>query len=354
LAMDSTTDRLFVFDVDGNQWIITADGWVRDPDFSNRFISAAVSGDGAIWGVLSSSSLVRSAGGTSTGLGSCCFGNWGDGNAVQSAGINPGRLAAGAGAIYVTTASSRVIRRISGSAPAKAPSIKTGGVVGSASYFGGSFAPGEIVTIFGDSLAYDTRLSKVENNQFSRAVGSTAIMVDGSQLPVLAVSPGQINAILPQNMNPGSARLQVQVDGVLSNSVVLPISAAVPALFTVDASGKGPGAIVNQDGTLNSTINPARRGSIVSLYGTGAGAMSPLGGDGYLNVSAPFGTINATVTASVGGQAAEVRYAGGAPFLVSGVFQMNIQIPADGPSGALLVAVKIGSIPANDVTVWIR
>ena len=50
---------------------------------------------------------------------------------------------------------------------------------------------------------------------------------------------------------------------------VLPVVSVTPGIFTIDGTGTGQGAIVNQDGTVNSAANPAARGSVVSIYMTG-------------------------------------------------------------------------------------
>src|SRR5205807_764416 len=74
--------------------------------------------------------------------------------------------------------------------------------------------------------------------------------------------------------------IQVEYQGRSGNAVVLPVVASSPALFTLDSSGRGQAAILNQNGSVNSMANPATRGSIVSLYGTGEGATTPAGVDG--------------------------------------------------------------------------
>jgi uncharacterized protein (TIGR03437 family) len=119
-------------------------------------------------------------------------------------------------------------------------------------------------------------------------------------------------------------------------------------------SGKGPGAIVNQNGTVNSAAHPAPRGSIVSLYGTGGGATTPLLLDGYLDVAAPYGLISSTVQVPVGGQSASVPYAGGAPYLINGAFQMNVQIPATATTGLADLVVSVGSMSSSHISIYIQ
>jgi uncharacterized protein (TIGR03437 family) len=90
---------------------------------------------------------------------------------------------------------------------------------------------------------------------------------------------------------------------------------AVPALFTADEAGHGQAAILNQDGTVNSTTNPAAHGSVISVFMTGAGRMTPAQPDGSMGpLSAPFPVPVLGAACSLG----QVLYAVAAPGLVAG------------------------------------
>ncbi len=129
---------------------------------------------------------------------------------------------------------------------------------------------------------------------------------------------------------------------------------SAPALFTVNAAGAGAAAAQNQDGSLNSAQNPAARGSIVVLYGTGEGSTTPEGIDGQIAASV-FPKPVLPVSVTVGGQPVEVLYAGAAPGLVAGIFQINARIPLTSPTGEVAVVVTVGpnSSPAA-VTLSVR
>jgi uncharacterized protein (TIGR03437 family) len=320
--------------------------------------SAAVTSNGDIW--IASNGVFRYAsglGGTqSAEIVGAETGMSGDGGSVLSAYFNlPTRLASdSSGGLFVMDLNNRRIRRISGAPPSAAPSIGTGGVVNSANYSSAFFAPGELISIFGSNLAGSTQFATFDNNRIPGILGATVVTVNGVAIPLLAVSPGQINAVLPQSTQLGQTQFQVLVDGVLSNTVTTAVVSAAPALFTADASGKGPGAIVNQDGTVNSAAHPAPRGSIVSLYGTGGGATAPILQDGYLDVAAPYGLISSAVQASIGGQSAGVLYAGGEPYLINGAFQMNVQIPATATTGLADLVVSVGAMSSSRISLYVQ
>jgi uncharacterized protein (TIGR03437 family) len=117
----------------------------------------------------------------------------------------------------------------------------------------------------------------------------------------------------------------------------------MPGIFTVDASGHGQGAIVNQDGTVNSAANPAAAGSYVSAYATGEGQTSPGGVDGKPGDAPAPMPIAQPVTATVCGVSALVQYAGGVPGLIAGVLQVNIQIPQGASAGGSVpIVINVG------------
>jgi len=124
----------------------------------------------------------------------------------------------------------------------------------------------------------------------------------------------------------------------------LPVAAVAPALFTQDSSGKGQAAASNQDGTVNGAAHPAKVGSYISLWLTGAGLTNPAGVDGQPG-AAPLPKPVAPIAVTIGGQPATVQYAGQAPGAVAGVVQINAQITSGTqPGNAVPVVVQVGSV----------
>ena len=139
-----------------------------------------------------------------------------------------------------------------------------------------------------------------------------------------------------------TTELAVEFRGVRSNPVTIPVLAAKPGLFTANSSGIGPGAIQNQNLSVNTASNPAQRGSIVVLYATGEGATNPAGVDGQVAASV-FPKPIQPVAVRIAGVNAEVLYAGAAPSLVAGVLQINARIPDSVPDGALPIQILVGN-----------
>ena len=87
------------------------------------------------------------------------------------------------------------------------------------------------------------------DGRVSTSVGGTQVLFDGIPAPILYTSSGQVAAVVPYEVD-GKAGTQVQVrNGSLSSDTVgLPVAAVAPSIFSVDLTGTGQAAILNQDG----------------------------------------------------------------------------------------------------------
>jgi uncharacterized protein (TIGR03437 family) len=114
-------------------------------------------------------------------------------------------------------------------------------------------------------------------------IGGTQVLFDGVAAPLLYVDQDQINAVTPFGLTPGKNRTVRVTTGTASSAVftavVIP---SQPAIFTT-ATGA---AAVNQDGTINSSSNPAKLGWVVSIWTTGIGAVDPAPPDGQIAIGA--------------------------------------------------------------------
>ena len=194
----------------------------------------------------------------------------------------------------------------------------------------GAVAPGEIVTLFGNGFG-SAQFGSVSFGQYPA--------------PILYSSNCQINAVVPFEVNAGEPTfVTVQSGGQTLGPIKLPVVVAAPGIFTANDSGSGQGAILNQDSSVNSPSNPAARGSIVSVYLTGVGALNPTIADGSVGpAAAPFPAPMAGVSATIGGVDAQIAFAGQAPGLIAGATQVNIQIPQSAPVGpAVPIAIYVG------------
>jgi uncharacterized protein (TIGR03437 family) len=172
------------------------------------------------------------------------------------------------------------------------------------------------------------------------------------------VSANQINVTVPWEINGMlSTNLVVEFNGVQSAPISLAVQSQTPGLFASNSAGTGQLSAINQNGTYNGVSGtntaPAPQGSVISVYGTGGGQTMPPGTTGSITPipTSSGGLLNITgATATVGGQPATVQFAGAAPGLVTGVFQINIQVPTGITGNNVPVTVSINGSSTTQLT----
>jgi uncharacterized protein (TIGR03437 family) len=213
--------------------------------------------------------------------------------------------------------------------PPPPPTVSVQSLGSAASYVGGGVAPGEIVVLTGSGLGPKdlTTAQLVGGTKLATQLGATQVLFDNQPAPLIYVSDKQTSVIVPYAVAGKTTTQMVVVNGTdRSTAVPVTVLATHPALFSADASGRGQGALLNEDGSYNTPANPALRGHLIQLFGTGEGQTSPVGLDGALAlVQFPKPVVPVTVT--IGGQNAEVVYYGAAPSLVAGLLQVNARVP---------------------------
>jgi uncharacterized protein (TIGR03437 family) len=236
---------------------------------------------------------------------------------------------------------------------AAAPLIAS--VVNGASFAPGPVSPGEIISLFGSNMGPIPGVGFVPvNGKIDVTLAGTQVLFDNVPAPVIFVSNGQINAIVPYEVaslvgTGQGTKVTVVRNGVASNQVVVGLTTTSPAIFSSLQTGNGQGAILNQNLSANSVSNPAVKGSFISIYATGEGSLTPFVPNGtimpgVLPLPKPIAT---PVTVTIGGQPAMVSYAGEAPDLVAGVLQVNAMVPTTVGSGPQQVVLTIGTNSNN-------
>ena len=230
------------------------------------------------------------------------------------------------------------------------PPMQLNAVVNAASNVGSAVSPGEIVTLYGVNIGPTSPASFQVNTDgtYAKSLGATSVLFDGVPAGIIYVSAAQVNAVSPYGLaGKSTTQVQVEYQGVLSNAISVPVQAAHPGLFTVDASGLGGGAILNQDSSLNGGLNPAARGSVVMIYSTGGGVTIPASVDATITPAPPSPLLllaTKPVAVTIGGIAATVSYSGAAPSQIAGLTQINAQVPAGVTPGTKVpVIVQIGT-----------
>jgi uncharacterized protein (TIGR03437 family) len=220
-----------------------------------------------------------------------------------------------------------------------------GDVVNSASSLSGAVAPGELVVVYGSGLG-PARLAGPQvdsSGHLSNNVAGTQVFINGEAAPLVYTRADQVAAIVPSSVaGQASAQVQVKHNGQATPTFSTAVAVTAPGLFTLDQTGQGQAAVLNQDNTINTAANPAERGSIVVLWATGQGQSDPDWADDVL-ASNPLPKPVHPVTATIGGQQAEILYAGAAQGTAA-VIQINARVPAGiKPGRRVPVVLKIGN-----------
>jgi uncharacterized protein (TIGR03437 family) len=216
---------------------------------------------------------------------------------------------------------SGVFRTLTG-AEAPSASIIISGIANAASY-SSQISSGEAVVITGSGLGPAELIAATSSGPSGAQLSGTEVRFNAIPATLIYTSATQVAAVVPNLGSDSQAQVTVSYEGRTSAPFKVDIVPAAPGVFTLDSSGKGQAAALNQDGSLNSASNAAKEGDAISLFATGTG---PTGG---------------TLTVTIG--AAE-NIPASTKNVSPGVLQIDVKIPSDVQTGnAVPVLVQVGN-----------
>jgi uncharacterized protein (TIGR03437 family) len=204
-------------------------------------------------------------------------------------------------------------------------------------------APGGLVSLFGNNLAPTT--ASASSTPLPTLLGNVCVLANGTNLPLLFVSPGQINAQLPYNAS-GNVSTVVHTSGGISDIFVSQVSPTAPAIFSVNApnsSALNPAIFRTSDNKLVTPSTPLRPNDTAVIFLTGSGQTTPLSVEGFAAPQSPPAESIAMPRVTIGETVGEVTFSGLAPGFV-GLNQINVFIPGHVQTGfPLPLTVTMGS-----------
>ena len=299
-------------------------------------------------GTSSSVYKIPSTGGVVTVAGNGLPGFLGDGGPGSQGQLSQptGLAVAPDGSVYVADSGNQVIRHLVAVASSVGVQDAASEVPGS-NLQPGAISPGEILALFGSGLGPTTltQFTLGSDGKFPTQLAGTSVSFNGTSAPLIYTSSGLVAVIAPYEITGAkTANISLTYQSKTYTASV-PVVATTPALFTANTSGTGQAAALNQNLSANSAANPAKPGSTIVLYATGAGyTSSPVNGQpapttcGTSCIPVP----QLPVYVKIGSQCVTPTYAGGAPSLVAGVLQVNAQIPATILPGSVPVQLLLG------------
>jgi uncharacterized protein (TIGR03437 family) len=249
---------------------------------------------------------------------------------------------------------------VTGAPPTPTPTVVA--IQNAASSIPTALSPGLNILIYGSNMG-PTTLTKFTvggNGALATTVAGTQVTFDGVPAPIIFTSATLVSVMVPYEIaGRASTAMIVTFNGGGSTPLQLRVVDTAPGIYTITQTGSGQGAILNQDGSVNSSTNAEVVGNIIQIYATGEGQTSPAGVDGAVSPNRlPLPTPTALVEVIIGGipvSAANITYAGEAPSIVSGVMQVNARIPAGVGTGPVSVVVRVGGVPSQgNVIVSVR
>ncbi len=224
------------------------------------------------------------------------------------------------------------------------------GVINGASFAPPTFpiAAGTIVSLFGSGMAAGTVLAAT--TPLPTTLGGVVVTINGVPAPLFFVSALQINLQVPFATAGTLATIVVANGGVPSNTVLVPLAATSPGVFSTTLNGLGPGIIVHSLTFLPVTeADPTSPGEFVSILLTGLGAVQPPVGDGVAGPAAPLSlTTDPNIAVLFGFEALQgvITFSGAAPGFV-GLYQINVIVPQLQTVGA---AVPVAILTSNAIS----
>jgi uncharacterized protein (TIGR03437 family) len=202
-------------------------------------------------------------------------------------------------------------------------------------------APGSIVSIFGAGFAPETAAGP--ENPLAQAIGCITVRSGGRLMPLYFVSPAQINFHLPDDTPVGEQKLTVSCQGMPEVEAEFRVARNAPGLFA--------GAVLHEDGSAVTEESPARRGELLTAYGTGFGPAV---------ATRPFGLAPleaAAIADAVSVQAEERTIAPERAFAAAnrpGLDAVQFRLPEAVAAGAVKVAVTVNGVSSNAVSIAVR
>lgn len=214
----------------------------------------------------------------------------------------------------------------------------------SAANYQSTISPGSLVSVFGTSLSAVTQSAQLDGSgQLPTQVGGASVTFNGHAAALVYVSPGQINLIVPEDVQPGTAMVSA-VSPLATARGTAEIRKVAPALFSSNGNGSGLGSILNAvtyaaDPFLVETLENGGndKRTRLAVYGSG------------IRLAAASKVTARGRTDSGETLDLPVEYAGPAPGFF-GLDQVNVVIPAEADGvGIVHLSVIAETIPSNAV-----
>ncbi len=241
----------------------------------------------------------------------------------------------------------------------QAPSYSAADIVNAVSYAPGPFAPNSVVSIFGDNLAFVSNPSDMFVNTSTSTLpdnlDSVRVFVDFKPAPLLMVSQGQINFLIPSDEIAGDALIQVVRQSVPGPRVTINLASTAPTLFP-SSGGYVLAEDWNNAGAVITSDAPAHPRDTIILFATGLGPVQVA--QGVYDIPSLATTISNPPGLKVllDGTAVDpiyIKYAGLTPGY-AGLYQINLLLPTSTGNDPIIQVTLAGQSSQPDLKLAVR
>src|SRR5262249_5077994 len=167
----------------------------------------------------------------------------------------------------------------------------------------------------------------------AQTLGGMTVRLGERFLPLFFVSPSQVNLQLPSDLGEGTQVLTISPKGLPDVRTSFQVVRAAPGIFTQAVQGENLAVVTHEDGPPVTMASPARKGELLTLFGTGFGPTNRPRPEGFpVPRGEPFAIVDA-VTMQVGDIAFASEGAFATPGRV-GVDVVQFRLGDDVPGGA--------------------
>jgi uncharacterized protein (TIGR03437 family) len=210
-----------------------------------------------------------------------------------------------------------------------------------------SVAAGSLISIFGANLAPALEVGPA--SPLAQTLSGVTVRADDTFLPLVFVSPVQINAQLPAASAEGTHKVTVRWEGKPETAVQILVARNAPGLFGGSQPDQPVGSFVRASGEAVTADKPAHSGEVISVLGTGLGPYVVQPPDGFLFDETAGYALKDSVTVMVNDLAIDALYAGRSGVAV-GVDAVRFAVPATLPDAPFLsVKIRINGQDSNTV-----
>jgi len=220
---------------------------------------------------------------------------------------------------------------------------------------GKGIAAGSYISIYGTNLAEATAGATTTSLMPALNDVSVSFDVPASNLSVvghmISIGPNQINVQVPWEIaGAASVQMKVNLDRSQGPVVTVPVAIYSPNFFLY---GNGFAAALDGLYALIGANHAASRGQVISAYANGLGPVTNQPASGNPALTTALSTTTAVPAVTVGGIPATVIFCGLAPGY-PGLYQINLIVPINAPTGLQPMVMTLGGIVSNTATLNVQ